>query len=598
MDVKPEWNLGLLTQDVSKQTFEKLKNKIYGGIKKFVSNWKGRKDYLEDLTALKMALDEYEKLMDDFGDEGGVIGYYAWLRSQKYQADPEVKAEFNQITDWSKKLQNELQFFPLSIMRISKDKQKMFLSSALLKPYKHFLERSFREGEYALSDEVEKVLNLKSNVSYSNWKNMVSEFLSKEEREIRIKGKKEKKNYSEINSLLSDPVKKTRDEAAKAFNDILLKNVDVAEAEMNSILADRKINDDLRKTSRPDLMRHINDDVESKTVDTLIKAVTERFDLAQRYYKLKAKLMGVSKLAYHERNLPYGQLDKDYSFDESCNLVNSTFENLDKRFSQYFKDFLRNGQVDAFPEKGKRSGAFCVWWGKSFPVYVMLNHTGKITDVSTIAHEFGHAINAELSKKQNSLQFNTPTSTSEVASTFMEDFILKKLEAEADDELKLALVMAKLNDDVVTIFRQVACYNLEMELHKTFREKGYISKEEIGKIFQKHMSAYMGPAVEQSVGSENWWISWPHIRNFFYVYSYASGLLISKALQRKVKEKPSFIEDIKEFLATGSSASPKSIFAKMNIDIDSKDFWNSGLNEVEETLNNVEKLARKLGKIN
>jgi oligoendopeptidase F len=155
----------------------------------------------------------------------------------------------------------------------------------------------------------------------------------------------------------------------------------------------------------------------------------------------------------------------------------------------------------------------------------------------------------------------------------------------------------KLNDEVSTIFRQVACYRFEQELHQEFRQKGYLSKEEIGRLFQKHMAAYMGDFVEQSMGSQNWWVYWSHIRSFFYVYSYASGLLISKSLQTSVKENPKFIEKVKEFLSAGLSDSPRNIFKKLGVDIADPRFWNKGLDEVESILLETTKLAEKLGKL-
>jgi oligoendopeptidase F len=232
------------------------------------------------------------------------------------------------------------------------------------------------------------------------------------------------------------------------------------------------------------------------------------------------------------------------------------------------------------------------------PTYILLNHSGKLHDVLTIAHELGHGINNELIReKQHALDFGTPTSTAEVASTFMEDFVLEEILHEANDELRLAIMMQKLNDDVSSIFRQVACYRFEQELHAQFRKSGYLSKKDIGKLFQKHMAAYMGPAVEQSPGSENWWVYWNHIRYFFYVYSYASGLLISKSLQNSVKQDPAFVIKVKEFLAAGLSDSPKNIFSKLGIDIADKQFWDRGLDEVEKLLKETTVLAEKLGKI-
>jgi len=242
------------------------------------------------------------------------------------------------------------------------------------------------------------------------------------------------------------------------------------------------------------------------------------------------------------------------------------------------------------------SGAFCSHNLISQPTYILLNHTDRLNDVLTLAHELGHGINNELiRKKRNALNFGTPTSTAEVASTFMEDFVLQEILKRADDELRLSIMMMKLNDDVSTIFRQVACYSFEWELHMDFREKGYLSNEEIGMLFQKHMSAYMGTAVEQSPGSENWWVYWSHIRSFFYVYSYASGLLISKSLQNSVKENPSFIEKVKDFLSAGLSDSPENVFKQLGVDIANAGFWNKGLKEVEALLRETEELALSLG---
>ncbi len=308
--------------------------------------------------------------------------------------------------------------------------------------------------------------------------------------------------------------------------------------------------------------------------------------------------MGVEKLAYHERNIEYGVVSKEYSYETAFDLVHKTFKKLDAEFADILNTYNRNGQIDVYPNKGKSGGAFCINSGLKPPVYVLLNHTNKLHDVLTLAHEMGHAINDELiKKKQSSLNADTPLSTAEVASTFMEDFVLTELEDNANEELKLSLMMMKLNDDVSSIFRQVACYRFEQELHKTFRQKMHLSKKEIGELFRKHMSSYMGPHVELSKGCENWWIYWGHIRSYFYVYSYASGLLISKALQNMVKVNTSFMASVKEFLSAGSSKSPKDIFLDLGIDIKTADFWNKGLDEIEELLNKTRELAIKLKKI-
>ena len=529
------------------------------------------------------------------GDEG----YYFWLRIHQDQNDPKLKARFNKIDEFSKKLENESQFFYLRIARIKPELQKRFIEYEGLARYRHFLGRIFAESRYHLSEPEEKILNLKSATSSSNWTRMTAGFLSKEERAVFTEeGKRKLMPFSEIVGLMNSKKKRVRDSAAKAFNDILAKNAEVAEAEINSVFANKKIDDELRGSPRPDTLRHVADDIESEVVDALIESVSRRFTIPVRYYALKARLLKVRKLAYHERNVEYGKMARRYPYPKSVDLVHRVLGKLDREFADIFAGFVHNGQIDAYPKKGKDSGAFCIHHLMVQPTYILLNHTGKLHDVLTIAHELGHGINNELiKKKQHALDFGTPTSTAEVASTFMEDFVLDEVLHAADDELRLAIMMQKLNDDVSSIFRQVACYCFEQELHKDFRAKGYLSKEEIGKLFQKHMAAYMGGAVEQSEGSENWWVYWNHIRYFFYVYSYASGLLISKSLQNSVKRDPAFIVQVKEFLSAGLSDSPKNIFSRLGIDISDKRFWDKGLDEVENLLDETERLAKRLGKI-
>lgn len=420
--------------------------------------------------------------------------------------------------------------------------------------------------------------------------------MSKDGRKIvREDGKKVTATLEMMMGLTESKQKTVRDQAGKALDGLFADHASLAEAEMNSVLANKKIDDQLRGYARPDQARHLSDDIDTDVVDAMLDAVSERNELAQRLYRLKAKLLQVPKLRYHERSLGYGKIDQNYTFHEAAELVRGVFSELDPEFAAIFESFLKNGQIDVYPKKGKRSGAYCAYYFITHPTYVFLNFNGKLSDVSTLAHEMGHAINDELMrKKQNALTYATPTSTAEVASTFMEDFILERLAKGADDDTKLSLMVSQLDRAISTVFRQVAIYRFEQELHQLYRKEGYVTAEAINVLFKKHMASYMGPASE---GCENWWVYWSHIRNFFYVYSYASGLLISKALQAKVRQDKKFIKNVKQFLSAGISQSPKDIFADMGVDITDKRFWAQGLDEIEELMDATEKLAKKLDKI-
>jgi len=595
---KTEWDLSPLGAGDDDPKFEDKRKTVEEKNYIFINKWKERDDYLKDPAVLLEALDEYEELGRLYGSSGDE-GYYFDLRSAQDEDSPNLKAKANKIHDFTLKIANDIQFFTMRIAKIPEPEQSDFLEYEELHKYKHFLEGLFKEAKYLLSEPEEKIWSLTSKGSFGNWVDMVSRFVNREEREILLEdGTRAIKSFNEIMSLSSSTNKDVRDEAAKIVHEITAKYADVGEAEINSIVERKKINDELRGLERPDLGRHLADNIDTEVVDTLVKSVSGRFDISNRYYELKAKLFGLPRLKYHERNISYGKVDKKYSYDDSISLVYKVFSDLDKEFADILKMYVEKGQIDVYPKKGKTGGAFCAGGLLTHPTYILINHTDKLRDVLTIAHESGHGINNELIRKtQNDLNFSTPLSTAEVASTFMEDFVLEELLKEADDEERLAVLMMKLNDDISTIFRQVALYNFEMELHKSFKEKGYLSKEDIGKLFKKHMSSYMGSFVEQSKGAENWWVYWSHIRYLFYVYSYASGLLISKVMQGAVKKDPAFIEKVKEFLSAGSSDSPKNIFMKMGIDIADEKFWKKGLGEVEDLLKEAEDLAKRLGKI-
>ncbi len=590
---KYTWNLTSLG---SPQTMPREQATISRAWHLFKKKWEPRTDYLSSPRILRKALDDYERLQRTYGFEGNT-GYYFWLCTQQNNQDPTTKAGFHRAEEFGSRMQNLVLFFTYRIAHISPSMQKKMLASAACVPYKHFLARLFAEAPHLLSAPEEKILTLTNASAHGDWVRMTSSLLSWQERPIHTPSGVLQKNFSQITSLTSDPLKTTRDSAAQALNDILQSYEPVAEAELNAILSHKKTVDDLRAFPRPDTSRHMSDDIETPIVDALVHAVSKTYAISHRYYRLKAKLMHVQRLAYHERNVPLSFVTTrtTYSFEETMDIIKRVLKQLDPSFLTIYESFMAQRRVDVFPQKGKSGGAFCTHGTIAQPVYILLNHTNTLHDVLTFAHELGHGINDELMKRhQNALTFGTTLATAETASTFMEDFVFEELMRDADDNLALTLIMEKLNGDISTIFRQIACYQFEQELHTTFRATGYISSTHIGLLFKKHMAAYMGRSVIQSEGSQRWWIHWTHIRSFFYNYSYASGLLISKALQASVRRDPTYISHVKEFLSTGLSSSPYDIFKKLNLDIATPSFWDTGINEVKNLLSQAENLARTI----
>lgn len=575
------WNTEILYKGMSDPQIERDIETAQRKNALFVSKWTKDQRYLNNPRVLLSALTEYEELQRRYGQCTKPY-YYFYLLNSLDQTDTDIKARLNQISEIATKLENQIQFFELNISKVDEDQQKKFLKSPLLRNYKHYLERLFAVSKYLLSDKEEQVFNLTSKTSHSNWVNMVSELLDKQKIEVKDENnKKIEISYNEISRFLDSKDRKVRDYAAKQYNQVNGKYLEIAEFEMNSILENKKIADEYRGVSRPDLTRYIGDDMDTEVIDMVAKVVTENFDIPQKYYVLKAKQLNQRKLKYYERNVPIGDIHLEYSYDEGMDLVKRTFKNLDKSFLEVVEKFERNGQYDVYPRESKSGGGFCVTISNDLPTYILLNHTNKLNDVLTIAHESGHGIHSEFSRTQSELNSGHPTSLAEVASTFFEDFVLEEILKDSSDDVKHTVMYQKMNNDISTIFRQIAFLNFEKELHEEFRKNGYLSKEHISDLFVNHMKAYMGDIVTDDDSMRYGWIYVSHFRRFFYVYSYATGLLISKALQSMVKEDKRNIALVKKFLSAGSTKSPKEIFKDMGIDITKKEFWLKGIKEIE-----------------
>jgi len=561
---------------------------------KFINKWSKDNSYLTSTKSLLKALTQYDQWISHFST-AGQVDYYFSLRQALNENSSLISAKLNKLSFVSKKIENDIQFFPIKLSKVSSSKQTYFLKSTILKPYRNFLKNLFAHGKHILSSKEEKLLNLKSQVSYSNWVKMTSRLLSqKQQKVLNHQGKLQTLPFSKIGSLVDNRNFKIAKSASSAFTTIVNNLADVAESELNSILENKLVEDNIRHYKRPDSARHLSDDIDTSVVDSLIDSVSANFQISKDFYKFKAKLLGLKKIPYFWRNVPIGQFDKSFSPVSTIDLIDQVFNKLDPLFSSLFKDFLQNGQIDFLSKKGKSDGAFCAGGLLTSKSFILLNHNHKLRDVTTLAHEMGHAINNELMRaNQNGLNFDTSLAIAEVASTFFEDFALEHIRSTLTPPEQFSLIMAKLDDDISTIFRQVACYNFETDLHTKFRKLGYLSKKQIGDLFIKHMSSYMGDSIDLS-GFDAWWVYWSHIRSPFYVYSYASGLLISKYLQSKVRKDPTFINQVKKVLSFGTSRSPKQIFASIGLDLQDKSFWSQGIAQVKNFLNQAQSVSKSI----
>ena len=367
---------------------------------------------------------------------------------------------------------------------------------------------------------------------------------------------------------------------------------DIAESEINAIVIDKKINDELRGFKEPyegTILHYEND---KKSVLNLVKTVTDNFSVAQEFYKIKAKLLNLKEFFYYDRAVSVGKTKKQIPFNQSIKILSDLFGSIDYSFKEILERFVSNGQIDAYPKIGKTGGAYCSS-DHNLPVFVLLNHTDSFDSLRTFAHEMGHAIHSEFSRVQPVLYEGYSIATAEVASTLFESFLFYDQFQKLSKEEQIIALHDKIQDDISTIFRQIACFNFEVEMHNTIRRQGNMTKEELALCMNKHMGSYLGKKVKLSEQDGYFFVGWSHIRSFFYVYSYAFGQLASKALYKKYQKDKSYMGEIKKFLSLGGSKSPEDIFKLIGIDVRKSDFWQKGIDSIKEDIDLLEELVSK-----
>jgi oligoendopeptidase F len=444
---------------------------------------------------------------------------------------------------------------------------------------------TFENSKYNLQEGEEKVLNLMSQPSYSMWVNSISRITS--QKEINFNNKQIP--IEEATSMLVSENYKNRRIIDKKVKEQLATVADFAEAEINAVYTSKKIEDELRGLEKPYSSTVLQYENEEETVENLVKVVTDNAKISKKFYRLKAKMLKQDKLSYCDRAASVGKISRSFDFKETVKILQNSFRKISPKYEEIFNRFLENGQINVYPKKGKSGGAYC-FGSIGSPTFVLLNHTNDLNSVTTLAHEMGHAFHTELSNTQDPIYSDYTTSVAEVASTFFENFVFEELMESLTKKEQTIALHDKISGEISTIFRQIACFNFENELHKNIREKGYLAKEEIAKLMNKNMKAYLGPIVKFEEDDGYQFITWSHIRRFFYVYTYASGSLISSALFAKYKEDPKYLEKIEEFLSAGSSKNPEDIFASAGIDIRNPDFFRIGLEKIENDIKKLEKL--------
>ncbi len=584
--IKTQWDLkSLFYSSVNDPQLEKDILQVKQSMNSFAQKYSQNKKYLSDEKALKKALDDYSELQKVV--EAKPL-FYLWYVLSLNSSDSKAEALSNKLSNEITQYENKILFFTLELGKVPKKIQKKFLTNPLLKQYHYFLSQLFDHARYQLSEPEEKVLNLKALPSHTLWVRGAEKLENKQM--IQFKGK-----YiplPEASGLLTNLPLKPRRDLGRKIAHRLEEISDFAENEINAIYTNKKIDDELRGIEKPYLSRFLGDEMEEKSVLALVKTVTENFAVSNRYHEVKRRLLKLSHLEYADRVATLGKIQKTFTFDETVKIIQESFSAVSPLYAQIFEKMIQNGQVDVYPQKGKRGGAFCSN-GIGTPTVVLLNHTNTFYDVTVVAHEMGHAIHSELSKSQIPLYQHYSTAVAETASTLFERFVFDSVFKTLSPKEQIIALDAALMGTISTIFRQIAFFNFELDLHTQIREKGSVPKEEIATLMNTHVQKYLGKAFKLSPTDGYFFVKLSHMRNFFYVYTYAFGELVSHALYEKYIQDKRYIEKIGEFLRAGGSKSPRDIFKSIGIDITQANFFEIGIKSIEKDIAQLERMTKQ-----
>ena len=554
----------------------------------FAAKYRGK---VAKLTAEEFvqALKQLEKL----SNLGSKLGGFASLNSVTKMKDQKATALYQRVIEELNDAGKDILFFGLEYNKISQAQEKKLLADKKVQNYLPYLKRLRRFKPYELTEEVEKTLLEKEVTSGSAWVRFYEEYMAR--LTYTVNGKKY--NDAEISKLSLSADAKLREAAGKEVNRVSLENSFTVSYIYNMIIKDKATEDQKRGFKSAMSARNLSEDVSDETVDTLAQTVRDNYkNIAWRFYKLKAKMLGMKKINYWDRNAPLPiEDDKEYTWDEAVKTVLEAYKAFSPKLYNIAREFFEKPWIDVAPKEGKRGGAFCSGPLVEEHPFLLLNFVGKRNDVLTLAHELGHGCHHQLRQKNGVLNETTRMTTEEVASVFGEMLVFQSMlnSAKSDNE-KISLLAMKINDMINTSIRQIAFHFFEKRAHEE-RQQGELSSERLNQIWLEEMKESLGPSV---VVDKNSSAIWEQIGHFFflpfYVYAYSfADCVVNSLYWLKLTDKVENFEDkYLKLLSQTAIGDYKDIFAPFGLNPDSREFWQGGLNLISYYLDELEKLVK------
>jgi oligoendopeptidase F len=536
----------------------------------------------------------------DLQDRVGRAGNYAALRFAVDTADPATGALMQRVQERSTRIGTRLLFFDLEWVQIDPQRAEELLADPELAFAAHHLRSLLRYRDHMLSEAEERIVAEKDVTGVNAWVRLFSELTSDISVELPGTDGPATASLERALSRLADPDAEIRRSSAEAVSAALRPGIRVRASVYNTIAADKATEDRLRGYPSWISARNLANEASDDSVQALVDAVVDRYEIARRWYRLKATIMGVDQLYDYDRMASLAQSTATIGWSEASAIVLDSYASFSPTLADGVRQFLDQPWIDAPVRPGKRPGAFCSYTVPGHHPYVLLNWTGRRRDVLTLAHELGHGLHALLSRPQGVFHHSTPLTLAETASVFGETVTFERLLDMTDDpNERLALLGEAVEGSIATVFRQVAMNRFENAVHNERRDVGELSVDRFGELWAATQRDLMGDAVEITDGYRSWWSYIPHfIGTPGYVYAYAYGQLLALSVYRRYQEQgETFIPKYLELLRAGGSLPPAELGQLVDCDLDDAGFWSAGLDLVDEQVTAAEAAAVEAGRI-
>ena len=554
-----------------------------------IQAFESKRSYLApdmDAEALLIIVKEYESIIEQLY----VLYAYGSLWFSSDTQDSPALTYQNRMRQVLTDVQNRMLFFDLWWKALDDTEADALLpTGATNADYRFHMEDMRRTKPFTLDEKSEQIINIKDSNGVSALTTLYSMLTNRLEFTLDIDGETQSLTRDALMSNVYSPNPDMRAEAYEELYRVYGQDANIlAQVYVNRVRDWYNECVELRGYNSPIAVRNVANDIPDAAVDALLQVARKNVGVFQRYFKLKAKWLGMEKLRRYDIYAPLAESDKEIGYSEAVNMVLDTFGGFHPRVREQAQRVFEQRHIDSEVRKGKRGGAFCSTVLPSMTPWVLMNYTGKVRDVATLAHELGHAIHSMMADDHSVLTQHAPLPLAETASVFAEMLLTERLlEEEQEPLVRRELLASAVDDMYATVMRQAFFVHFEVTAHEAIRNNK--SPEELHELYLENLREQFGDSVEIPDEFKYEWVSIPHIYHTpFYCYAYSFGQLLVVALYRRFQEQgESFKPDYIKLLTYGGSARPEDILNEAGIDMTDSAFWQGGFDVIAEMIDEL-----------